>query len=318
MAEIRGSLMVTAESMEISHVVPENQDVNVREFYRLRTEAERWHDRFYALPELYTHNFSYGDFYTGFLYRSWPDFHSDRALMHITQNTHQLIQGFAQCPMLRTIASEDEFEGLEKPHAHTGYCNPQGFEDFVNNVDVWEEWHRKWNVIHPESIDWSRSSNNWFSRPDLILMILKRELLAKFKETKTPEESQELLEKITDNNVVHEFHRLVMGRQGDAIGGYASSIGGEICRCNYYTYEAELSDFERQYAKNPREIYSIINRNGKRQFISIDFHHGMFEFHDETGAHLGEYRFDGSFNSNAEADHSLKCMEQWHRQTGKH
>ena len=149
-------------------------------------------------------------------------------------------------------------------------------------------------------------------------MILKRELLAKFKETKTPEESQELLEKITDNNVVHEFHRLVMGRQGDAIGGNASSIGGEICRCNYYTYEAELSDFERQYAKNPIEIYSIINRNGKRQFISIDFHHGMFEFHDETGAHLGEYRFDGSFNSNAEADHSLKCMEQWHRQTGKH
>ena len=32
------------------------------------------------------------------------------------------------------------------------------------------------------------------------------------------------------------------------------------------------------------------------QFISIDFGHGMFEFHDENGEHQGEFRFDGSQN----------------------
>jgi len=80
---------------------------------------------------------------------------------------------------------------------------------------------------------------------------------------------------------------------------------------------AELSNLERQYAKSLREIYSIMNKDSKLQFISIDFAHGMFEFHDENGEHQGEYRFDGSYNSPKQPDHSFKCMKQWHKQTGK-
>ena len=99
--------------------------------------------------------------------------------------------------------------------------------------------------------------------------------------------------------------------------GYASKIGGEICRCNYYTYEAELSDMERQFAKSIREIYSIVNKGGLEQFISIDFGHGMFEFHDKNGEHQGEFRFNGTLNSGVEADHRLKSLEQWRKEKGR-
>ena len=44
---------------------------------------------------------------------------------------------------------------------------------------------------------------------------------------------------------------------------------------------------------------------------------GMFEFHDENGEHQGEFRFDGSQNYGIETDHGLKCMELWHKQTGR-
>jgi hypothetical protein len=317
MAKVKGSLLVTAEAMEISGIAADSQNKAVGDFFTMKTEAERKHDRFYALPDLYTHQFSYGDFYAGFLYRSWPDFHANGALANIKQNTFQLIQSFSQCPMLENVASEDDFEQKELPHAHSGICNPQAFTDYVGDWDAWEEWHKQWYTTHPEDIDWSDAANGWLPRQDLIMAILKRELLVKFMEAYTEEKAKEMVAAIPDVNVVHEFHSRVMGHQGSKLAGYASAIGGEICRCNYYSYEAELSDLERQYAKSMREIYSILNKDGRRQFISIDFGHGMYEFHDENGEHQGEYRFDGSYNANKESSHNFKCMDQWHKQTGR-
>ena len=318
MAAVKGSLLVTAEGMELVHVADDSRDQAVGDFHRMKTEAERHHDQFYALMDLFSHQFSYGDFYTGLLYRPWQDFHSDPILSSISQKTHQLLQSFSQCIMLPSLGSEADFIEKEQPHAHTGYCNPQNYEDFVGCVSAWEVWHRDWYTAHPQDIDWNIVTNDWLPRQDLILNILKRELQAKFMEDGlTQDVAKQKVAAIPDNRIVHEFHDKVMGHKGDTLEGYASQIGGEICRCNYYTYEAELSDFERQYAKSLREIYSIVNKDGKMQFISIDFGHGMFEFHDENGEHQGEFRFDGSQNYGIETDHGLKCMELWHKQTGR-
>ena len=281
-------------------------------------EAERQHDRFYALSELFCHQFSYGDFYSGLLYRAWPDFHADKVLASISQKTHQLIQSFSQSIMLTPLASDADFLQEKEPRAHTGYCNPQNYGDFVGCLTAWEEWHRQWYTSHPQEIDWSAATNDWLPRQDLILEILKRELHAKFvEEGLRPEEAKQKVNAIADGNIIHEFHDKVMGHKGDALEGYASQIGGEICRCNYYTFEKELSSMEHQNAGSLREIYSIVNKDGKEQFISIDFGHGMFEFHDENGDHKGEHRFDGSPNSGIEADHGLKCIEQWRKKMGK-
>lgn len=50
----------------------------------------------------------------------------------------------------------------------------------------------------------------------------------------------------------------------------------------------------------------MINRDGKRQYISLDFAHGMFEYIDSHGNHIGEYRLTGDFNSSAQTDHGFK------------
>ena len=318
MAKGYGNLLVTAEGMEIAHVVHAQRDRVVCDFFSMKAEAERYGDHFYALNALFSQQFSYGDFYTGFLYRPWDDFHADKVLSGISQNTHQLIQSFSQNIMMKPLDREEEFVKTDEPRAHTGYFNAQGYCDFVGCQPEWEEWHRCWYAAHPSDIDWGRVDNEWLPRQDLILRVLKRELLRKFAEDGLkPEDAKLKLAGIADKDVANLFHEQVMRHKGSQLEAYASKVGGEICRCNYYTYEAELSDLERQYAKSLREIYSIVNRSGKRQFISIDFGHGMFEFHNENGEHQGEFRFDGSYNSPAEIDHGIKCMEQWHKQTGK-
>lgn len=318
MTAVKGSLLVMAEGMELACVQAVSRDKVVADFHCMKTEAERQNDRFYAMKDLYSHQFSYGDLYTGLLLRPWPDFHADRILSSISQKTHQLLQSFSQCIRLFPVENEDAFMQKEAPHAYTGYCNTGNYKDYVGCESEWEIWHREWYKTHPQDIDWSTASNDMLPRQDLILKILKRELQSKFVEDGlTPDDAKQKVLSIADTKIVHEFHDKVMGHKGNTIAGYASQIGDEICRCNYYTYEAELSDFERQYAKSLRSIYSIINKDGKMQFISIDFSHGMFEFHDENGNHKGEFRFDGSPNSGVETDHNLKCMERWHKQTGR-
>lgn len=109
MAAVKGSLLVTAEGMELAHVADVSRDQAVGDFHRMKTEAERQHDRFYALIDLYSHQFSYGDFYTGLLFRPWPDFHADHILSSISQKTFQLLQSFSQCIMLPSIENEAVF-----------------------------------------------------------------------------------------------------------------------------------------------------------------------------------------------------------------
>lgn len=318
MAKGYGNLLLTEEGLETAHIPEAEREDAVVGFYAMKSLAERHHDRFYALASIYAHAFSYGSFYPNFYNLTWADFQSCKSLKGIGQRAYDLMQSFCQNPNTITLNDVIAFIGKDEPRAYTGYSNPKPFSVFVGDRAAWETWHREWYTAHPSEIDWSKAANDWLPRKDLTLEILKRELLSKIVEDGLmQEEARMIVSAIADGNVAHEFHDRVMKHKGDALEGYASQIGGEICRSNYYTYEAVLSDMERQYAKSLREVYSIVNKNGYRQFISIDFGHGMFEFHNEKGEHQGEYRFDGSFNSPIEFDHNLKCMDLWHKQTGK-
>lgn len=318
MAKGYGNLLLTEDGLEIAHIPEADRERAVVEFYSMKSEAERSYDRFYVLTSVYNHVFSYGDFYQNFYNMSWDEFQKHQSLKGISQRAFDLMQGFCQNPNASTLRDEVTFAGIDEPRAHTGYSNHKPFPVFVGNRTAWELWHREWYTAHPTDIDWSEAINDWLPRQDMVLEILKRELLLKFIEAGSEVEvAKRKLASIAEENIVHEFHRQVMAHKGDALEAYASKIGGEICRCNYYTLEKELSSLEHQKADSLREIYSIVNRNDKRQFISIDFGHGMFEFHNEKGEHLGEFRFDGSYNSPIEIDHSFKCMEQWHKQTGR-
>lgn len=310
----KGSLLVTVESMELNHVESNRRDKVVGDFHRMMTEAERNHDKFYAIEELYTHEFSYGDFYSGFLYRPWAEFRTNNVLSSISQMTYQLLIAFRSRVSFISIDNETSFFNLScPPYAHTGYYS-HSYNDYVGNVNGWEKWHREWYKTHPEYIDWNDAKNKLFPRQDLVIKILKRELLKKFKsENLTSEQAEIKLACIDDKDIANEFHDKVMKHKGGDLEGYAFNIGNEICDSNYYTYLDDLSSMENRQVGSLRKIYSIVNKNGKQQFISIDFLHGMFEFHNENGDHLGEYRFDGSLNSGAEKDHRLKCLGQWRK-----
>lgn len=317
MAKGNGNLLLTEEGLEISHIPEMEREKVVLEFYKMKTKAERHHDRFFALKSVYSHFFSYGPFYPNFYNMTWTEFQSYQSLKGISQRVFDLMQGFCQNPNVCLVDDEEDFVEKDAPRAHSGYSNLFGYPVFVGDSTTWEMWHREWYTKHPMDIDWNNVANDWFPRQDLILAILKRELLTRFKEDGHELEcAREMLENIEEKDVVHEFHKQVMARQGNNLEAYASKIGGEICRHNYYTYEKELSDLERQYAKSLREIYSIVNRDGNLQFISIDFGHGMFEFHDENGKHQGEFRFNGTPNKDASEDHDLKCMAQWRKKRG--
>ena len=305
MRVVKGSLWITTEGLELLNVPEDERDRVVLEFFEMKTEAERCNDKFYALQDIFTHHFSYGNFCSDFLYPSWPDFHACKSLAKISQSTYQFLQSFSQRPLFNIMESEEEFSQKEYPR------DLSGFGYAVCNLSHWTEWHRAWYAEHPKEIDWTDAGNGWMPRLDLTLKILRRELLKKFEEKNDSQEAQLLLLQISDECVAHEFHEKVMRHQGKRLEAFASEIGRKICVSNYYTHEKELSAMEHRIAKSLRQIYSIIGPHGRRQFISIDFRHGMFEFHDEDGNHLGEFRFDGTWNSDADSSHSLKCVKPW-------
>lgn len=308
-SKAKGSLLVMAECLETAEISEQDRDRIVLGFYDMKSAAERQHDRFYALEVVYSHHYSYGFFYPGFVNMSWKEFQACDTLKGISETTFEMMQSFCQHPDIKTVSDKAEFLEQVEPHAYSGYFNPMDEIDFVNNMISWEKWHRRWYADHQEKINWNEVDNDWLPRLDLVNEIMRRELIIVLGRKKA--------DLIPDDRIVTEFYAKVMRRQGDNIEAFASRIGNEVCLSNYYLPEQVLSTMEQQYVGSFRKIYSIINRHGQRQFISIDFRHGMFEFHNERGEHLGEYHFDGSFNAEADLGHSLKCLDQWRRKTGK-
>lgn len=306
MAKGYGNLLLTEEGMETALIPEKEREKAVLEFYNMKYEAERHHDRFYALSSVYGHDFSYGVFYPNFYNMTWAEFKACPSLKGIGQCAYDLMQGFCQNPNVVPLDDVMAFAEKDEPRAYTGYSNPKSYPEFVGDRSVWETWHREWYANHQEQIDWSEAENDWLPRPDLARGIMRRELINTLGRDKAV--------MIADSDVATLFHENVMKHQGDNLEAFALTIGGEICLCNYYVHERELSVMEHRQTNSLRGIYSIVNRHGQRQFISIDFRHGMFEFHNKRGVHLGEYRFDGSFNSGPDERHSLRCIEEWERQ----
>ena len=142
--------------------------------------------------------------------------------------------------------------------------------------------------------------------------INKEKEINKIKEELFDEADYHINEDITQplkiNAIVLLFHRVVMASfKHTEMTAYCREIGKKVCEVNYYQHEKDLSNKEQQHCKSLRCIYSI-TKNGQKQYISLDFHKGMFEFHDESGRHLGEFLFDGTWNKKAEESHNFKTL----------
>jgi len=301
-----GHILLTHDGLEIANIDTSKRDKVMDEFYRMETEASRDGDAFYILRDTITQPFSYGSFYPGPSTMAWAEFH--KKFQDISLNTFRLLIAPKKDRKPQTIDTLQEFEA--KDHRTLGGFDIQNKpEGYIYDKSTRNQWHVAWFSQHQDKIPWI-AGNSLFPQPNMITDILERELNRHKDELET--RRIPLPEKAKD--IVSVFHKEVMGHKGLQKKAYATEIGTEICLSNYYTEEKELSRMESNAAGTDRIIFRMVLPNGKDQFLSIDFAHGMFELMDWTGYHKGEYRFDGSLNADAEPeDHSLKCLQQWRK-----
>lgn len=327
-----GNILLTQEGLETSTIEERSRNESLLNFYMMLDEALKAGDSCFITEVATQYQYSYGEYFPKFLHLSWNEFRQIESLKGITQQVYEYITTSFQYRFTPKSLKEEEFEQQTLPRGRGGFEHSDSTSDFLCNVPRWEEWHCKYLTEHPDEIRWDENSS-FIPNVEAVYKILKEEVLNYIKreyekrisEAKIPEQEIEKIwselcdeKKISscqkmERKIVLSFHRVVMTSlsKKDLI-AYCKEIGEKVCQANYYKYEPKLSSCEEKDCGSPRKIYSIV-KAGKKQYISLDFHKGMFEFHDEYGIHLGEYLFDGTKNKDAEESHNLITLDKKHR-----
>ncbi len=302
-----GNLLFIIRGMEVSAVPEDQRDNSVKELAEVVSYAHKESDKCCMEKGMGKHEFKYGNFFLDFVYAEWSRLCKKDELKGIQQKTLQLLQNTcADKPSLGKEISPEEFDSYEMPSARAGLNIPDiGIKDYIYNYPDWKNKKLGYLQLHQNEIDWKKAENNFLpfrSFSDNILVEeIKRHGMEK--ELKDGE--------ATDSHAIaNVFHEKIMRNKGNALFVYAREIGERICFANAYIFDDKLSRAESKATKQNRYIYRLLNSDKEMQYISIDTRHGMFEFHDKNGDHLGEYRFNGEFNSGAESDHSLKSIRK--------
>ena len=318
-----GSILITQEGIETSTIDEDKRDKSLFNFYTMLEKAVKLGDCCFMTEATYGHKYSYGDYYPAFTIFSWDEFQQIESLKGISQITYNYITNNFHVIYPKKITNQEEFERENMPKGEGGFEHSDSSKDFLCNISNWKKWHQDYLTTHPEEIQWQ--SNSHLSNIEAVYDILEEEVLiyikGKYKErinkaNDTEQEIKKIWNELFADKKYHKkqnsialfFHQVVMPSKGrNEMTAYCKEIGGRMCQANYYHYEANFSSKEQKNCKSLRDIYSIV-KNGEKQYISLDFHKGMFEFHDEKGIHLGEYLFDGTFNKKVEKSHNLRTL----------
>lgn len=326
-----GSILITQEGVETNSIEVDSRDKSFFNFYTMLEKALKFGDCCFMTEAIYKHSYSYGDYYPAFVNLNWEDFQKIESLKGISFNTYNYITNNFLYIYPKTLTAEKDFEKLNKPRGKGGFKYSNCPEDFLCCISRWNKWHCEHLTTHPEEIKWNKNAL-FIPNVNAVYQILKEETLLYIEREyggsiEKADNRKQKIERILDklladkedyhinedkmkplkpNAIVLFFHRIVMPSKGrNEMTAYCKKIGKKVCEQNYYQYEGELSTNEQKACGSLREIYSIV-KNGEKQYISLDFHKGMFEFHDKKGIHLGEYLFDGTFNKKAEKSHDFK------------
>ena len=250
--------------------------------------------------------YSFGSLQT-LLYSEWSDFENNPALKGIGLNTYQRL---VDCFMVNPCPKEMNglaFKAFLKRKGYIGLAKfgiPAILQPYTYDYQSYNNWQADWYRMNPSDITWSADSP-FLPNMEYVEKVLEDELIKAgiYKYTVGDVQDSRV------HKLAIAFHDKVMRMEGDKLRAYTQEIGGKICLGNAYTFEKQLSENERKACGKVRSIYSI-EKNGVKQYISLDIGHGMFEFHDKSGTHLGEFHFDGSFNKPADptGDHDLKTI----------
>lgn len=318
-----GSLYLYDEDFELENIPEEKRNEVVADFFKMKSNARE--DKFYASNSLiYTKPFSYGVGLNALMLASWKDLCRMPSCAGIKETTYALFSHVQWSePVFRTGC---EFEQLEEPKAYAKFREEGDATIFISCKETWKAWHARWYQMHQSQIPWEEGrSNDMLPFVEYAVDIMKAELEERkesyLKEqerlndkTLHDKEIQEIdlylsYEQKEHFTVVDGFYAIIMARKGSARYAYAEKIGSKVLEVNGYIYEEEFSKREQGVVSSLRKIYSIIGKNGHKQYASIDFEHGMFEFVNHLNDHLGEFRFDGTYNSGPQPNHAFKTMQ---------
>lgn len=323
----------TKKGAETSMIDVAKRNSSVHDFFELLFSKK---NIFCMENDAFNGLYSYGTLAT-FLYSSWEDFRVIDSLRGIEYNTYDfVVNGFQHHFPLTVLKPKQLFDDLPYKHKGQGGFNYPGCsESFITNRDKYEEWEINYFISHPDDIDWTHCcdprlfmpqagainqilsdaidtyiAQNLFSDAPLSfrreLVKKHRDSLFKKKEYHSNDNPNEPLKK---NATALVFHREIMHcvPRGGPRQGYCIEIADKVCRANYYAHDAKLSSSESQASGTQRRIYCV-TKKGNKQYISLDFEKGLFEFHDSGGVHLGEFFFDGSLNDSADPSHNLRTL----------
>lgn len=280
----------------------DNNSKSLENFLNAGLHARTQGNLIHATTELSNSTYRWGGFYQDLVFSPWPIIKKNPIWEWLPQPLHQSLSNFFyQNPSGESFFKDLNhfFEHFANQHAGTLGCECKEIKDLdVFDIPTYESWKRMFYAANPEKYKWKEEDNDYLPYREFSDQILFGEI-----------EKHDKLDKLNyDNRIGQTFHDEVMRHKGPELRAYAVKIGTQIAEANFYKYEEKLSEDEEKAAGAPRKIFSFLNRERKKIFISIDHAHGMFEYHDHKGKHIGEYKFDSSFNTGADRTHDLKTL----------
>lgn len=298
-----GHLFTINESLELKNTPEAERSKVFENFCKAVDTARKDRDIFYATEDIYYHTYSYGTFFTNLLYADWPTISKNQHLKGISSTVINLYHATAaSIPNLVHIIESNErfnqqFEGMHI--GNFGFEMQHAPQPFIFDDPSWHIWKQIWLRNHQDEIAWNKVPDSFLPNMHVANILLKEEVIRHGKEPEL---------KKHNNNWNVTFYEEVMKKKGHETEAYTIELGKRIAEANYYQFDDELSKREQKASGSLRNIYRLRSRNGDNQYLSLDHKHGMFEYHSRNGEHLGEYRFDGTYNSEAQASHNLKTL----------
>lgn len=235
--------------------------------------------------------FKFGYFHNDLLYGKFEKLRS----WGISQKTHELLSNvLMQEPRLGEKISNSDWDNIASCKIDYGLQNDSN-ENYCTCEKEWQTERIKFYAANPDKIDWSQ--DEWFPNKEWSERLLKEFINDR---TTSLEGASS-----NSNNVENQAHDKLR-RMGAEFQAKISALGADLCLGNFYFEEKKLSKKERKLCGGSRRRIFSITKKSKKQYISLDFAHGMFEYHNSSGEHLGEYGFLGRKNSDADKSHNLK------------
>lgn len=237
--------------------------------------------------------------YENFKFGSYSDllfgqFNSLRSL-GVKQTTYELLSNaLMKKPCLGKEVSNSDWDKIANCKIDYGLQNDSN-ENYCTSEKEWQAERIKFYAENPDKIDWSQ--DEWFPNKEWSERLLKEFINDR---TTSLEGASS-----NSNDVENQAHDK-LSRMGAELQAKISVLGADLCLGNFYFEEKKLSEKERKLCGGSRRRIFSITKNSKKQYISLDFAHGMFEYHNSSGEHLGEYGFLGRKNSDADKSHNLK------------